>query len=137
MSWRLFDFGEKKTRGVFDFGESATTIFTRSRPDEEDSLQGKRKIMASICLFSSKTLVLPSAAYLPVSSSSTSHSFCVRGCRCSFPNRPIANSNLIIGRRRTGRLVVRMAPEEEKLTRRNPLDFPIVTFSLSFISLRV
>ncbi|XP_022933792.1 uncharacterized protein LOC111441100 [Cucurbita moschata] len=81
--------------------------------------------MASICPFSSKTLVLPSAAYLPVSSSSTSHSFCVRGCRCSFPNRPIANSNLIIGRRRTGRLVVRMAPEEEKLTRRNPLDFPI------------
>lgn len=103
------------------------------RPDP--SPQGKRKIMASICLFSSKTLVLPSATYLPISSSSTSHSCCFGGCRCSFPIKPISTSNLIIGTRRTGRQVVRMAPEEEKLTRRNPLDFPIVSFSLfpSFI----
>ncbi|XP_023516605.1 uncharacterized protein LOC111780429 isoform X2 [Cucurbita pepo subsp. pepo] len=83
--------------------------------------------MASICLLSSKTLVLPSAAYLPISSSSsTSHSCCFGGCRFSFPNKPISASNLIIVRRRTGRHVVRMAPEEEKITRRNPLDFPIV-----------
>ncbi|XP_022987895.1 uncharacterized protein LOC111485300 isoform X1 [Cucurbita maxima] len=81
--------------------------------------------MASICLLSSKTLALPSAAYLPISSSSTSHSCCFGGCRFSFPNKPIPTSNLIIVRRRTGRHVVRMAPEEEKITRRNPLDFPI------------
>ncbi|KAG7023577.1 hypothetical protein SDJN02_14603 [Cucurbita argyrosperma subsp. argyrosperma] len=82
--------------------------------------------MASICLLSSKTLVLPSAAYLPMSSSSsTSHSCCFGGCRFSFPSKPISTSNLIVVRGRTGRHVVRMAPEEEKITRRNPLDFPI------------
>ncbi|XP_022145037.1 uncharacterized protein LOC111014560 [Momordica charantia] len=81
--------------------------------------------MASICLFSSKTLALPSAVYLHISSSSTSHSCSFGNCRCSFPYKPVSNSHLVIGRRRTGKQVVRMAPDEEKLTRRNPLDFPI------------
>ncbi|KGN65349.1 actin-binding protein [Cucumis sativus] len=84
--------------------------------------------MASISFLTSKTLVLPSVTYLPLSSSSsssTTHSCCLGGCICSFPIKPISTSNLIFGRRRTGRQVVRMAPDEEKLTRRNPLDFPV------------
>ena len=121
--------------GYFILVESATSRFSKTRAVTSRS----RKFMASISLFSSKTLVSPSATYLRISSSSsTSHSCCLGGCRCSFPIKPLSTSNLIFGRRRTGRQVVRMAPEEEKLTRRNPLDFPIVSFSLfsSFIFLQ-
>ncbi|TYK00104.1 coiled-coil domain-containing protein 9-like [Cucumis melo var. makuwa] len=108
--------------GYFILVESATSRFSKTRA----VTSRKRKFMASISLFSSKTLVSPSATYLRISSSSsTSHSCCLGGCRCSFPIKPLSTSNLIFGRRRTGRQVVRMAPEEEKLTRRNPLDFPI------------
>lgn len=105
----------------------------RIRKTEEEGRrepERTREIMASICLFSSKTLALPSAVYLHISSSSTSHSCSFGNCRCSFPYKPVSNSHLVIGRRRTGKQVVRMAPDEEKLTRRNPLDFPIVYRSL-------
>lgn len=102
--------------------------------------------MASICLSTastSKTLAIapPHAAKMTSSSASTSH-----GCSClmeSVPNfssnRLIPNnrmaqrlvvpqfgfSRLIGHNQRAKRQVVRMAPEEEKLTRRSPLDFPI------------
>lgn len=57
------------------------------------------------------------------SSSSSSNSF---SCNCRLP--------FIVSfppLRRSSKHVVRMAPDEEKLTRRSPLDFPIVSFSIS------
>ncbi|XP_039006547.1 cysteine-rich hydrophobic domain-containing protein 1-like [Hibiscus syriacus] len=45
-----------------------------------------------------------------------------RGCICSLA---VSVSNGHIPTRRKRQQVVSMAPEEEKLTRRNPLDFPI------------
>ncbi|XP_059634970.1 uncharacterized protein LOC132277207 [Cornus florida] len=74
----------------------------------------------------SKSVSLPSTSSYtsPSSSSSTS-------CPCSSVLTPlfVPRRTLMItsykSNRRTGRHVVRMAPDEEKLTRRNPLDFPI------------
>ncbi|KAI4347131.1 hypothetical protein L6164_007974 [Bauhinia variegata] len=46
---------------------------------------------------------------------------------CASAAYPISDSGCVsfTNRRRAWRQVVRMAPEEEKLTRRNPLDFPL------------
>ncbi|KAG2718483.1 hypothetical protein I3843_03G215200 [Carya illinoinensis] len=98
--------------------------------------------MASICLSipSSKTLAIPSlsssSSPSPSSSSSsssfpaaaTAHTCRLVRCRCSLLTVPTFHSlRLVPGNRgRAKKLqVVRMAPDEEKLTRRNPLDFPI------------
>ncbi|KAK4604195.1 hypothetical protein RGQ29_012627 [Quercus rubra] len=91
--------------------------------------------MASICLSvpSFKTLAILSPSYTsstssPSSSSSSSSSCvghaCFVRCRCSIP---MFDSQRVVSthRLRAKRQVVRMAPDEEKLTRRNPLDFPI------------
>ncbi|KAJ4708434.1 lysine-specific demethylase 2A-like [Melia azedarach] len=71
----------------------------------------------------SKTLAIvpPHVAFRSSSSVSANHD-----CSCSLASVPMFGSNrLILNNRRAQRQVVRMAPEEEKLTRRNPLDFPI------------
>ncbi|XP_044471076.1 coiled-coil domain-containing protein 9-like [Mangifera indica] len=80
--------------------------------------------MASFCCLStastSKTLAI-APPFRPFSSASMSQS-----CSCSLVSMPMFGSNgLNLNSRRAWRQVVRMAPEEEKLTRRNPLDFPI------------
>ncbi|EOY30812.1 Gb:AAD25142.1-like protein [Theobroma cacao] len=72
---------------------------------------------SSFCL----SLSPPSKTLAPPSTSSTSTSPS-RGCRCYFV---VSGSNGIQLTRRRRQQVVCMAPEEEKLTRRNPLDFPI------------
>lgn len=97
----------------------------------------KKKLMASICLSvpSFKTLAILSPSYTSSTSSPSSSSSCVGHacfvrCRCSIP---MFDSQRVVSthRLRAKRQVVRMAPDEEKLTRRNPLDFPIVCLSLS------
>lgn len=82
---------------------------------------------------------IPANSYrLSSSSSSTSTS-----CRCG-PCGPTSSSQtfrcyttltpLILRTRRWPSHVVRMAPEEEKMTRRSPLDFPIVSSLIYFAS---
>lgn len=100
--------------------------------------------MASICLSicsTSKPLVVPPTSSAAIASSSSSSPSC-NGCRCSFPfSTPMFGPGRLIystasinsNRSRRQKQVVCMAPEEEKLTRRNPLDFPIVRFSLHYI----
>ncbi|KAG4144226.1 hypothetical protein ERO13_D05G024400v2 [Gossypium hirsutum] len=68
---------------------------------------------SSICL----SLLPPSKTLKPGSSTSS-----IRRCRCSLVVS-ISKSHQLTTRNRLQ--VVCMAPEEEKLTRRNPLDFPI------------
>lgn len=94
--------------------------------------------MASICLStSSPSKTLPMASYSSFvahqttsSSSPCSSSLPHCSCRCSFvsfpllPPRPVIASQRMM-RRAKKQFLVCMAPEEEKLTRRNPLDFPI------------
>ncbi|OAY53741.1 tau-tubulin kinase 1 [Manihot esculenta] len=92
--------------------------------------------MASICLSicsTSKPLVVPPTSSAAIASSSSSSPSC-NGCRCSFPfSTPMFGPGRLIystasinsNRSRRQKQVVCMAPEEEKLTRRNPLDFPI------------
>ncbi|XP_010527202.1 PREDICTED: high mobility group-T protein-like [Tarenaya hassleriana] len=79
-----------------------------------------------------KTLALLSPSLSPRSSSSFGCSSSLsHGCSCSFSSdRLFAPRNSVLkgmtmkkARKRLG--VVAMAPEEEKLTRRSPLDFPI------------
>ncbi|XP_050217066.1 uncharacterized protein LOC126667953 [Mercurialis annua] len=99
--------------------------------------------MASACLSinsTSKPLLLlpPTTSAAAVASSSSSSSFysspSCNGCRCSLLSfAPMFGSGRLIsfasnGNKRSCRRqkqVVCMAPDEEKLTRRNPLDFPI------------
>jgi len=69
------------------------------------------------------TLTPLSSSLKPNLPSSSSLNF---SCNCRLPFK-ISISPL----RRSSRHVVRMAPDEEKLTRRSPLDFPIVSFSIS------
>ncbi|KAL5576424.1 hypothetical protein UlMin_018123 [Ulmus minor] len=77
----------------------------------------------------SRSLALPLAsvpAASPRSSLSPSSSSC--GCRCSLGVAPFLGRRqtpLIFGNRRLPSHVVCMAPDEEKMTRRSPLDFPI------------
>lgn len=95
--------------------------------------------MASLCLSicsTSKPLVVPHASAAAVASSSSSSSSSCSGCRSSlFFSTPMFGSGCLISstantnRSRRRRGVVCMAPDEEKLTRRNPLDFPIVRVS--------
>ena len=106
--------------------------------------------MASLCLSipTLKTLAVPypsAAASSAPSSSSSSSSAAASGhpchlVRCRMLPIPTFGSRLVVSgnRGRAKRQVVRMAPDEEKLTRRNPLDFPIVflfphRISLSFL----
>ncbi|KAK1550213.1 hypothetical protein Q3G72_015582 [Acer saccharum] len=84
--------------------------------------------MASFCCLStastSKTLAIasPCAGHRPSSSASMSHSC----SSCSLISTSVFGFNpLILNNRRPRKQIVRMAPDEEKLTRRNPLDFPI------------
>jgi len=95
--------------------------------------------MASLCLSipTLKTLAVPypstAASSAPSSSSSSSSSSAAasgHSChlvRCRMLPIPTFGSRLVVSsnRGRAKRQVVRMAPDEEKLTRRNPLDFPI------------
>ncbi|KAI4387410.1 hypothetical protein MLD38_005247 [Melastoma candidum] len=68
----------------------------------------------------------------PASSKPTSSERCGICCPCSYPPtcqvcgslRPLFRSRGLRSGLRS-RQVVRMAPEEEKMTRRSPLDFPI------------
>uniref|UniRef100_A0A5B7C2F5 Putative PR domain zinc finger protein 2 n=1 Tax=Davidia involucrata TaxID=16924 RepID=A0A5B7C2F5_DAVIN len=76
----------------------------------------------------SKSISMPSTSSSYESPSSSSSATC---CRFSLvitplfvPRRTVMISNYN-SNRRAQRHVVRMAPDEEKLTRRNPLDFPI------------
>ncbi|KAJ0030363.1 coiled-coil domain-containing protein 9-like [Pistacia vera] len=83
--------------------------------------------MASFCCLStastSKTLAIAPSLRPSTSFSSASMS---QSCSCSRVLMPMFGSNrLNLNNQRARRQVVRMAPEEEKLTRRNPLDFPI------------
>ncbi|EEF48268.1 conserved hypothetical protein [Ricinus communis] len=91
--------------------------------------------MGSVCLSinsTSKPLLGPptSAAAASTTSSSSSPS---SSCRCSLVSftpmfgsgRLISTSNSNRKSSRQQKQVVCMAPDEEKLTRRNPLDFPI------------
>ncbi|WJX48888.1 hypothetical protein P8452_35391 [Trifolium repens] len=77
-------------------------------------------VMASFFTLNPTLTPLSSSSSLkpnfPSSSSSSNFS-----CNCQLPPFIISFSPL----RRFSRHVVRMAPEEEKLTRRSPLDFPI------------
>ncbi|GKV06590.1 hypothetical protein SLEP1_g18463 [Rubroshorea leprosula] len=83
-------------------------------------------MMASMCLSlpsASKTIALASSSTVHAASSSSSRSL---SYRCSFiVSKPSFPSLSCANYRRRKSQVVRMAPEEEKLTRRNPLDFPI------------
>ncbi|XP_057969238.1 uncharacterized protein LOC131158407 [Malania oleifera] len=96
--------------------------------------------MASICVFmpsassTSRTLSIPSSLATAASSSSSYSPTLSRACFCF--RRSLVLVPALVTRskhlafygsrsRRGQRQVVRMAPEEEKLTRRNPLDFPI------------
>ncbi|KDP33663.1 hypothetical protein JCGZ_07234 [Jatropha curcas] len=92
--------------------------------------------MASICLSlcsTSKPLVVPPKSAAGVASSSSSSSPSCHGCRCSLvfstpifgSGRMISSTSSNTSRSRRQKQVVCMAPDEEKLTRRNPLDFPI------------
>ncbi|XP_062148487.1 uncharacterized protein LOC133857293 [Alnus glutinosa] len=97
--------------------------------------------MASICLSipTLKTLAMPypsaAASSTPSSSSSSSSSSATASgypcrlvrCRFSVVTIPRFGSRRVVlsNSGRAKRQVVRMAPDEEKLTRRNPLDFPI------------
>jgi hypothetical protein len=103
--------------------------------------------MASICLSipTLKTLAMPypsaAASSTPSSSSSSSSSSAAASasgypcrlvrCRFSVVTIPTFGSRRVVlsNSGRAKRQVVRMAPDEEKLTRRNPLDFPIVFLS--------
>jgi len=100
--------------------------------------------MASICLSipTLKTLAMPypsaAASSTPSSSSSSSAAASASGypcrlvrCRFSVVTIPTFGSRRVVlsNSGRAKRQVVRMAPDEEKLTRRNPLDFPIVFLS--------
>ncbi|XP_044463185.1 coiled-coil domain-containing protein 9 [Mangifera indica] len=83
--------------------------------------------MASFCCLStvstSNTLAIapPLAPFTSFSPDSMRQS-----CSCSLVSMPMFGSNrLNLNNRKMQRQLVRMAPEEEKLTRRNPLDFPI------------
>lgn len=111
-------------------GRGVTTILIQR-------VEKKLKLMASICLSipSFKTLAILSPSYTsstssPSSSSSSVGHACFVRCRCSIP---MFDSQRVVSthRLRAKRQLVRMAPDEEKLTRRNPLDFPIVCLSLS------
>ncbi|CAI0389949.1 unnamed protein product [Linum tenue] len=82
--------------------------------------------MSSICLSAcstSRPLAVPPCSAAARAYSSTAG----KGCQCSLSFRPANGSGrLLSSAGDRGRLqVVRMAPDEEKLTRRNPLDFPI------------
>ncbi|KAF5748595.1 tRNA 2-thiocytidine biosynthesis TtcA [Tripterygium wilfordii] len=85
--------------------------------------------MASICL----STAYPTAKLLPLASPPASSSKAYgsspmsRGCACSVVlARVCCHPRLIYSRsRRLKRQVVRMAPEEEQLTQRNPVDFPL------------
>ncbi|TYI25047.1 hypothetical protein ES332_A05G025500v1 [Gossypium tomentosum] len=73
----------------------------------------KPTMASSICL----SLLPPSKTLAPGSSTSS-----ICRCRCSLVVS-ISKSHKLTTRKRLQ--VVCMAPDEEKLTRRNPLDFPI------------
>uniref|UniRef100_A0A2P2J564 Uncharacterized protein MANES_03G020200 n=1 Tax=Rhizophora mucronata TaxID=61149 RepID=A0A2P2J564_RHIMU len=84
----------------------------------------------SICP-SAKPLLVPPTSTASASSSSSSACYV---CRCSPILTPVFRSGCFVAticqknysRRRRQLFVVCMAPDEEQLTRRNPLDFPIV-----------
>ncbi|MBA0773976.1 hypothetical protein Gotri_009223, partial [Gossypium trilobum] len=79
-----------------------------------ETVPTKKPTMASsICL----SFLPPSKTLAPGSSTSS-----IRRCRCSLVVS-ISKSHKLTMRKRLQ--VACMAPEEEKLTRRNPLDFPI------------
>ncbi|KAG4136157.1 hypothetical protein ERO13_D08G261800v2 [Gossypium hirsutum] len=78
---------------------------------------------SSICL----SLSPPSKTLAPPSTST------IRSCRCCSV---VSVSKCHKRTRRKRQQVICMAPEEEKLIRRNPLDFPIgvgLTFSLNSV----
>ncbi|XP_010254129.1 PREDICTED: uncharacterized protein LOC104595210 [Nelumbo nucifera] len=86
--------------------------------------------MASICLSihslpsTSSSTVVASASSLSSSSASLSSSSFRHGpARCILASMPLFLHRTVIKPRRNQ--VVCMAPEEEKMTRRSPLDFPI------------
>ncbi|KAJ7969619.1 tRNA 2-thiocytidine biosynthesis TtcA [Quillaja saponaria] len=93
--------------------------------------------MATLCLSApalsstSKPLAIPSTSATYSSSSSSFSStgcFCRPNCcSCSMISMPMFASRRVLSGnwRRAKNQVVCMAPDEEKLTRRNPLDFPI------------
>lgn len=88
--------------------------------------------------FSASTTA-PTAALRPtssssnVSTSSSSSSFRRSGVGC-FLSPLSLNSSLCSKVRARRSMVVCMAPDEEKMTRRSPLDFPIVCFSRSLFT---
>ncbi|KAG6658475.1 uncharacterized protein LOC122308293 [Carya illinoinensis] len=95
-------------------------------------------MMASVCLSvpTSKTLSMPSpsspttATYKSSAAATdiSAHTCSLVRCRCSMLSIPMFDSRRFVAsnRARAKKLqLVRMAPDEEKLTRRNPLDFPI------------
>ncbi|KAF8407039.1 hypothetical protein HHK36_006164 [Tetracentron sinense] len=73
----------------------------------------------------STAVVTASASVSAASTSSSSSNLRYTGGRCSLPLLPPINlrRTAMVGRRRSQ--IVCMAPEEEKMTRRSPLDFPI------------
>lgn len=94
--------------------------------------------MASFCCLSttastSKTLAIVSPSVGAGHRQSPSMS---QSCSCSPVSAPLFGFNPLLTYNRRPQLhVVRMAPEEEKKTRRNPLDFPLVCSSLDISSI--
>lgn len=111
----------------------------RRRTNKEDERRRlQRTKMMSFCLSvpqlptTSKTLVVPSTS--ASSTADISH----LSCRCSLVPSSVFGSRRDTIRRRRGHMqVICMAPEEEKLTRRNPLDFPIVSALPHCLSLSI
>ncbi|KAL7239882.1 hypothetical protein ACSBR2_005698 [Camellia fascicularis] len=99
---------------------------------EQQELEAKRDeshiSMASICLSLSSLSLSTSKSVSMPSSFTSSSSPC---CGCSLVLMPLFTPPKTVKFmnytriRRAQRQIVRMAPDEEKLTRRNPLDFPI------------
>ena len=91
--------------------------------------------MASLCISVSTTVAVSSVRPLNSTSNvSTSSSFSGFGNQISFRSflSPLSCTHhfcSVTSRDRRSQIVC-MAPEEEKMTRRSPLDFPIVCLSL-------
>jgi len=96
--------------------------------------------MASMCVSASTAVValwappLHTPSPSPPSSSSCLSSLSNSSFRCSLSPKGLLIPALRCGGVRRSH-VVRMAPEEERITRRSPLDFPIVSLSLSLSDL--
>lgn len=100
----------------------------------EKNKERKKETMASF----SSSILMPPASFTSKTLELGYASSSSLSCRCSLILTPLfipQRKQMMFHKNRSKlkQRVLSMAPEEEKLTRRNPLDFPIVTLSLSVL----